>query len=63
MQVDLFNFPNGKLEKFLGKLNGALSGSHSEIVEVISAYENEVYMPAKGMETFNSAQDEMDEKA
>ncbi|WP_339918781.1 hypothetical protein [uncultured Flavobacterium sp.] len=63
LQVDLFNFPNAKLEKFLGKLNGALSGSHSEIVEVTSAYENEVYMPAKGMETFNSAQDEMDEKA
>lgn len=63
LQVDLFNFPNAKLEKFLGKLNGALSGSHSEIVEVTSAYENEVYMPAKGMETFNSAQNEMDEKA
>lgn len=63
LQVDLFNFPNAKLEKFLGKLNGALSVSHSEIVEVTSAYENEVYMPAKGMETFNSAQDEMDEKA
>ncbi|WP_418262106.1 hypothetical protein [Flavobacterium faecale] len=61
LQVDLFNNPDAKLEKFLGKLNGALSGSHGEIVEVTSTYETEIYMPAKGMETFNSAQEEMEE--
>ncbi|WP_366186828.1 hypothetical protein [Flavobacterium ovatum] len=61
LQVDLFNHPNAKLEKFLGKINGALSGSHGEIVEVTSEYETEIYMPAKGMETFNSAQDELEE--
>jgi hypothetical protein len=61
LQVDLFNHPNAKLEKFLGKINGALSGSHSEIAEVTSEYETEIFMPAKGMEAFNSAEDELEE--
>lgn len=63
LQVDLFNFPNAKLEKFLGKLNGALSSAHGEIVEITSNYETETYMPAKGMETFNSAEDELEENS
>lgn len=61
LQVDLFNNPNAKLEKFLGNLNGSFSNLHQEITEVTSTYETDVYFPAKGLETFNSAEDELAE--
>ena len=58
---DIFEGSSIELDKFLGKINGALSGSHSEIAEVTSEYETEIFMPAKGMEAFNSAEDELEE--
>jgi hypothetical protein len=62
LQVDLFNNPNAKLEKFLGNLNGSFSNLHQEITDVTNEYESDVYFPAKGLETFNSAEEEMEEK-
>jgi hypothetical protein len=59
----LFNNPNAKLEKFLGNLNGTFSTSHLEINEVASTYENEVYHPAKGIETFNSTEEEASDES
>jgi len=61
LQVDLFNNPNAQLEKFLGNLNGSFSNLHQEITEVTNTYETDVYYPAKGLETFNSAEEEMEE--
>lgn len=61
LQVDLFNNPNAKLEKFLGNLNGSFSNLHQEITDITNAYETDVYYPAKGLETFNSAEEEMEE--
>ena len=61
LQVDLFNNPNANLEKFLGNLNGSMSNLHQEITEVANTYETDVYFPAKGLETFNSAEEELEE--
>ena len=58
LQVDLFNHPNAKLEKFLGNLNGSFNTIHQDIADVTTEYETEVYYPAKGQETFNSAEEE-----
>jgi hypothetical protein len=58
LQVDLFNYPNAKVEKVLGNWNGSFSNVHQDIVEVFTEYETEVYFPAKGIETFNSAEEE-----
>jgi hypothetical protein len=61
LQVDLFNNPNAKLEKFLGDLNGYFSNLHQDITQVANKYETDVYFPAKGVETFNSTEEEMEE--
>ena len=61
LQVDLFNNPDRELEKFLGQLNGSFSTLHQGIVEVSTEYENEKYLPAKGLETFNSTEEEAEE--
>lgn len=58
LQVDLFNNPDAKLEKFLGNINGKFSAVHQDITTVFSEYEVEKYFPAKGLETFNSSEDE-----
>lgn len=58
LQVDLFNNPDQKLEKFLGSINGKFSAAHQEIVEVFTEYEVEKYFPAKGLETFDSTEEE-----
>jgi ElaB/YqjD/DUF883 family membrane-anchored ribosome-binding protein len=62
LQVDLFNNPNAKLEKFLGKLNGSFSNLQHEIAEVTTEYGTDVYYPAKGLETFNSAEEELEKE-
>jgi GTP:adenosylcobinamide-phosphate guanylyltransferase len=60
LQVDLFNHPDAKLEKFLGEFNGEMSRIHQSVIDVFSAYETDKYFPAKGIETFNSTDEEND---
>lgn len=42
LQVDLFNYPDKDLEKFLDTLNKAFSEKHVLIAEICTNYENEV---------------------
>lgn len=58
LQVDLFNNPDKDLEKFLGEMNSKFSQLHQELVEVTTTYENTKLSPAKGLETFNSSEEE-----
>ena len=60
LQVDLFNHPDSKLEKFLGEFNGEMSTIHQKITDVFNAYEVDKYFPAKGIETFNSTEEDID---
>ncbi|WPR70538.1 hypothetical protein SLW70_11400 [Flavobacterium sp. NG2] len=62
LQVDLFNNPDAKLEKFLGTINSALHDVHEQLVEVTHTYNEEKLIPAKGQEAFNSAEEELSEE-
>jgi hypothetical protein len=42
LQVDLFNYPDKELEKFLDTLNKAFSDKHVLITEVFNKHEDEV---------------------
>lgn len=42
LQVDLFNYPDKELEKFLDSLNKAFSEKHLLIAEIFSKHEEEI---------------------
>ncbi|UQD56856.1 hypothetical protein [Flavobacterium sp. K5-23] len=63
LQVDLFNNPDNDLEKFLGTINSSFSDIHQQIVDVSHNYNQEKLIPAKGLEAFNSAEDELNEES
>ena len=60
LQVDLFNHPEPKLEKFLGNFNGKMTEVHNDVIEVFTEYQEEKYYPAKGLETFNSTDEQQE---
>lgn len=42
LQVDLFNYPNKELEKFLDTLNKAFSEKHLLISDIFNKHEDEI---------------------
>lgn len=61
LQVDLINNADRDLEKFLNNINPEFSNLHQQINEVTNNYEVNKVLPARGVETFNSAEDEAEE--
>ena len=59
LQVDLFNHPDQKLEKFLGEFNGKMTEVHNDVIAAFTSYQEDKYYPAKGLETFNSTEEEV----
>lgn len=60
LQVDLFNKPDRDLEEFLGSLNGQLSQVQQQLADKTHKYYNEKLLPAQGLETFNSSDEEVE---
>ncbi len=60
LQVDLFNHPDQKLEKFLGEFNGKMTEIHNGVIAAFTSYQEDKYYPAKGLETFNSTEEQVE---